>query len=82
MKFVKTVDPIAFGNHKLWYFGLASLLVGAAAPVAGVLAVGAGVPFFCAGGVVGRALLRGGCGPFVEVVTPTLLVFQKDLMAT
>ena len=28
MKFVKTVDQIAFGNHKLKNFGLASLLIG------------------------------------------------------
>lgn len=41
MKFVKTVDQIAFGNHKLKNFGLASLLIGAAATVAGVLTIGA-----------------------------------------
>lgn len=37
MKFVKTVDQIAFGNHKLKNFGLASLLIGAAATVVGVV---------------------------------------------
>lgn len=41
MKFVKTVDQIAFGNHKLKNFGLASLLIGAAATVAGVLTIDA-----------------------------------------
>lgn len=69
MKFVKTVDQIAFGNHKLKSFGLASLLVGAAATVAGVLTVGASAPYFCAGVVGGQALVRGGCDAFVVVVT-------------
>lgn len=73
MKFVKTVDQIAFGNHKLKSFGLASLVVGAAAAVAGVLAVGAGAALFFAGG---------GCGSFVGVGAASLLVFQKDLMST
>lgn len=68
MKFVKTVDQIAFGNHKLKDFGLASLLIGAAAAVAGVLTVGAGAPRCCAGGGGGPALMRGGCVPFVGVV--------------
>ena len=74
MKFVKTVDQIAFGNHKLGGFGLASVLLGAAAAVAGVLAVGACAACFCAGGAAGWALSRGGCCLF--------LVFQKDLMET
>lgn len=69
MKFVKTVDQIAFGNHKLKNFGLASLLIGAAATVAGVLTVGASAPNFCAGVDGGQALVRGGYDTFVVVVT-------------
>lgn len=69
MKFVKTVDQIAFGDHRLKYFGLASLLIGAAAPVAGVLTIGAGETDFYAGGVGGQALMLGGYDTFMEVVT-------------
>lgn len=69
MKFVKTVDQIAFGNHKLRNFGLASLLIGAAATVAGVLTIGASETNFYAKDDEGQALMRGGCDTFVGVVT-------------
>ena len=69
MKFVKTVDQIAFGNHKLKNFGLASLLIGAAATVAGVLTIGASATSFYAGDDGGQALMQGGYNTFMEVVT-------------
>lgn len=69
MKFVKTVDQIAFGNHKLKNFGRASLLIGAAATVVGVLTIGASETNFYAKDDEGQALMQGGYDTFMEVVT-------------
>ena len=57
MKLVKTVDQIAFGNHKLKNFGLASLLIGASETN------------FYAKDDEGQALMQGGYDTFIEAVT-------------
>ena len=69
MKFVKTVDQIAFGNRKLKNFGLASLLIGAATTIAGVLTIGASETNFYTMDDKVKVSMRGAYDTFMEIAT-------------
>ena len=65
---VKSVDMIAFGNHRLKGHGLAMLFVGAVWVIGGVLTIGASETNFSADDETGRSMLQGAYKGFLDEV--------------